>query len=97
MAKSYSQVQSDYKFIAIIEFLFQQTGPVSGTAIARALDIPHGTVMSHLIPAVECKWVKVSSDLYEIGIRVPGMYSAYKMGLICQRDQIERKLSALEA
>jgi DNA-binding IclR family transcriptional regulator len=58
MKKTYNAVQSNYKFIDIMEFLHQQTGPVSGTQIAKALDIPHGTVMSHLQPAIERRWVR---------------------------------------
>lgn len=95
--KSYTPVQSDYKFIDIIEHLLQQTGPVTGTQIAKALGLPHPTVMSHLVVAVDRKWVKTSGDLYEPGLRLMGMYSAYKMGLIGQRDDLDKKIALLEA
>jgi len=96
-AKSYNPVQSDHKYIDIIEHLFQQPGPVSGTAIAKALGIPHGTVMSHLVVAVERKWARQTGELYEPGLRLMGMYSAFKMGLVGQRDALDRKIAILEA
>lgn len=94
--KTYNPVQSNYKFIDIIEYMLQQTGPVSGTQIAKALDIAHGTVMSHLTTAVERKWVKSSGELYEPGLRLLGMYSAYKMGLASKIETLQSELNKLE-
>lgn len=96
-AKTYTPVQSDHKFIDIIEYLHQQAGPVSGSQISKALEIPHATVMSHLIVALDRKWVKQTGDLYEPGLRLAGMYSAYKMGLITKIDTLQRDLKKLEA
>lgn len=95
--KTYTPVMSNYKFIDIMEYILQQTGPVTATQIARALEIPHSTVMSHLKPAVERKWVKQAGDLYEPGLRLMGMYSAYKMGLVSKIDTLQRELNTLEA
>lgn len=96
MKKTYNPVQSNYKFIDIIEFLHQQMGPVSGSAIAKALDMPHGTVMSHLQPAIERKWVRVVGELFEAGPRVSGLYAAYLQGLKDKRTSIEREITKLE-
>jgi len=97
MSKSYNPVQSDYKFIDIIEYLHQQTGPVSGAQISRALEIPHATVMSHLVVALDRKWVRQNGDLYEPGIRLAGMYSAYKLGLQTKIETMQGELDQLEA
>lgn len=94
---TYNPVLSNYKFIDILEYIFQQTGPVTATQISKALDIPHGTVMSHLKPALERKWIKQTGDLYEPGLRIMGMYSAYKMGLVNKIDTLQRDLNTLEA
>jgi DNA-binding IclR family transcriptional regulator len=94
--KTYNPVQSNYKFIDIIEFLHQQMGPVSGSSIAKALDLPHGTVMSHLQTAVERKWVRMVGDLYEAGPRISGMYAAYLQGLKDRKTSIEREITTLE-
>lgn len=95
-AKTYTPVQSNYKFIDILEYLFQQTAPVTGAHIARALDIPHGTVMSQLQPAVERKWVKLTGEQFEPGLRLMGMYSAYKMGLASRIETLQSELNLLE-
>lgn len=94
--KTYNAVQSNYKFIDIMEFLHQQMGPVSGTAIAKALDLPHGTVMSHLQPAIERKWVRVTGELFEAGGRISGLYAAYLQGLKDRKVSIEREITTLE-
>ncbi len=96
-AKTYNPVQSNYKFIDLIEHIHQQTGPVTATQISRALGLPHATVMSHLVTAVERKWVKQTGDLYEPGLRIVGMYSAYKMGLQSKIDTLQGELKTLEA
>lgn len=96
-AKSYNPVQSDYKFIDIIEYMLQQTGPVSGTQIAKALGIPHPTVMSHMVVALDRKWIKhATGELYEPGLRLMGMYSAYKVGLANRIDTLQSELNKLE-
>ncbi len=95
--KTYNPVNSDHKVIDIVEYLHQQTGPVSGSQIAKALGMPIPTVMSHMVVLLQRKWVNAQNGLYEPGLRLAGMYSAYKMGLIGQRDEIERKIAVLEA
>jgi DNA-binding IclR family transcriptional regulator len=96
MSNTYKPVQSDYKFIDIIEFLHQQTRPVSGAEISRALDLPHPTVMSHLTVALERKWVKQTGEQYEPGVRLAGMYSAFKLGLQTRINAQQEELNTLE-
>ena len=96
-AKSYNRVASDMKLIEIVEYLLQQTEPKSGSDIGRALGMPHGTVMSHLASLLDAKWVKQTGAAYEPGLRLMGMYSAYKLGVVGQRDALDRKLALLEA
>jgi DNA-binding IclR family transcriptional regulator len=97
MKKStYTPVQSNYKFIDILEFLCQQTGPASGTQIAHALEMAHGTVMSHLQPALDRKWVRQVGEMYEVGSRISGMYAIYLQGLKDRKASIEREITKLE-
>ena len=97
MKKTYNPVLSNYKYIDIIEFILMQTGPVTATQISRALELPHATTMSHLVTAVERKWIRQAGDLYEPGLRIVGMYSAYKSGLQSKIDKLQNELSKLEA
>lgn len=94
--KTYTPVQSDHKFIDIIEYLHQQTGPISATAISSGLGIPHATVMSHLVVALERKWVRMSGSAYESGSRISGMYAVYLQGLKDRRCDIDREITLLE-
>jgi len=94
--KTYNPVQSDHKFIDIIEFLHQQTAPVSAASISRALDLPHATVMSHMVVALERKWVRMNGEAYESGSRISGMYAVYLQGLKDRRTDIDREIRQLE-
>lgn len=96
-AKSYRPVQSNYKLMDIFEYILQQTEPVTATQISKGVDVDHSCVMTHLVTLVERKWLAQKGDLYEPGLRIMGMYSAFKMGLVGQRDEIDRKLAILEA
>lgn len=95
--KSYTPVEADNKLIDIVEFLFQQTRPVQAKEISEGTGYAHGTVMSHLIVLLERKWVRMEGERYEIGPRVPGMYSAYKMGLEHKIAKLRDELNLLEA
>jgi DNA-binding IclR family transcriptional regulator len=94
--KTYNPVQSDHKFIDIIEFLHQQTAPVSAAAISRALNIPHATIMSHMIVALERKWARMNGEAYESGSRISGMYAVYLQGLKDRRSDISGEIEQLE-
>lgn len=95
-AKTYNPVQSDHKFIDIVEFLHQQTGPVSAAAISRALDIPYGTIMSHMVVALDRKWARMNGEGYESGSRISGIYAVYLQGLKDRRSDINREIQQLE-
>lgn len=97
MATSYTRIQSDMKLIEIVEHLLRQIEPQAGMDIARALDMPYGTVMSHLASLMDAKWVAPSGGNYAPGPRLMGMYSAYKMGLQAQLSKIQTELNTLEA
>lgn len=95
-AKTYNPVQSDHKLIDIIEFLHQQTGPVSATAISRALQMPHATVMSHMVVALDRKWARMNGEAYEPGARISAIYAVYLQGLKDRRNGIDQEIKQLE-
>lgn len=97
MSKSYTQIASDHKLIDIVEYLHQQTAPVTAAEIARALSLAHGTVMSHLATLLDRKWLRLDGDRYESGPRIAGMYAAYRAGLEHRIDHLQRELQSLEA
>jgi len=97
MAKSYTRIQSDMKLIEIVEHLLRQNEPQAGMDIARALEMPYGTVMSHLASLIDAKWIAPTGGNYEPGPRLMGMYSAYKMGMQSKLEKIQTELNTLEA
>jgi len=97
MANSYTRIQSDMKLIEIVEYLHQQIEPQSGADIARALNMPHGTVMSHVAGLLDAKWIKQTGSSYEPGTRLMGMYSAYRRGLQDKIETLQGELNTLEA
>lgn len=96
MSKSYTQIVSDHKLIDIVEYLHQQPRAVSAAEISRTLGMAHGTVMSHLATLLERKWVRMDGDRYESGVRIAGMYAAYKTGLEQKIVVLQRELKSLE-
>jgi DNA-binding IclR family transcriptional regulator len=96
MAKSYTRIQSDMKLIEIVEHLLRQIEPQAGMDIARALEMPYGTVMSHLASLMDAKWVAPEGGNYAPGSRLMGMYSAYKTGLRAKIEKTQTELNNLE-
>lgn len=94
---SYARIAALDKAIDIIEYLHQQGGPVTAAEIARSLGIPQGTVMCHLATLLDRKWLRMTGDCYEPGVRLAGMYSAYKMGIENKISALSRELTSLEA
>ncbi|WP_027390879.1 helix-turn-helix domain-containing protein [Chrysiogenes arsenatis] len=93
--KTYTPVMSSYKLIDIMEFLHQQSTAVSAAEIARGLELPHGTVMSHLSVLLERKWVRMSGALYEPGNRISALYAAYVQALKHKRHTLDGEIATL--
>lgn len=97
MAKTtYKRIEAAAKFVQIVEFLHQQTGPVSAGRIAEEVGLPLGTVQCHLATALDAKWLRQVGGEYESGPRISGMYAAYVMGLEVKRDGLTRELETLK-
>jgi len=94
--KSYHPVQSDFKYMDILEFLFSQISPVSAGEIGRALGMDVNTAMNHIQAGVDYKWIRSVGTLYEPGPRMAGLYAAYLQGLKDRKAAIDREISTLE-
>lgn len=94
---SYARIAVLDKAIDIIEYLHQQGGPVTVAEISNSLGIPQGTVMCHLVTLLDRKWLRMTGNSYEPGVRLAGMYSAYKMGIENKISALSRELTSLEA
>lgn len=97
MAKnSYKRCESDRKFTEIIEFLHQQTSPVTAKEIETALKIPAGTVMTKIAWGIDCRWVRQTGDGFEPGPAIAGMHIGYVHGLKTKRDNLTTEINQLE-
>ena len=65
--RSYKQIKSVGLAVEILRFLSEQTELVSGGEVAKALDIPLGTAMCHLVTLEAAEFVERSGNLYELG------------------------------
>lgn len=65
--KTYRRVDSVKKAVGILRFLAEQRGPVSGAEVSRAVELPVGTVMCHLVTMEDDRMVRRIGDHWELG------------------------------
>ncbi|MBN1104722.1 MAG: helix-turn-helix domain-containing protein [Deltaproteobacteria bacterium] len=65
--KSYRRIGAVVKTIQILRYLAEQRGPVSGADAARALELPVGTVMCHLVTLEDDRLVRRIGEHWELG------------------------------
>ena len=79
----------------ILEFLAHQQTPVTGQEVARALDLPHGTVMCHLATLDDVQFVRCVGDSYELGMKLSLFWARKKARLEAQRIRLDRAIEIL--
>ncbi|MEA5113056.1 MAG: helix-turn-helix domain-containing protein [Geobacteraceae bacterium] len=95
MATTYRRIESDKKAFEILDFLGQQKGPVPGSEIARATNMPVATAMSHLATMGDINVVRQIGDGWELGMRMPLLWARYKSNLEARRERINQELETL--
>lgn len=68
MGTSYRRIEAVRVSISILHFLSDQKEPVVGQEVARAMDIPHGTVMCHLKTLEDERLVRCVGDAWELDL-----------------------------
>lgn len=96
MAQSYKIIDSVRKATEILEHLAHQKEPVSGSDVARAVNLPKGTVMCHLVTLEETNLIRRVGDSFELGMGAALLWARKKALLEGVRDRAERNLVALE-
>ncbi len=64
---TYTRIAAVEKTIQVLRFLADQKEPVSGRAVALALDIPVGTTMCHLVTLEDQRMVRRIGEHWELG------------------------------
>lgn len=65
--RSYKRIAAVATSVSILRHLAEQRGPVAGVDVARALNLPAGTVMCHLVTLEDDRMVRRIGEHYELG------------------------------
>lgn len=95
MSKSYRRIESLTKGLEILEYLAEQKEPVSGPDIARAVGLPVGTVMCHVITLEEKNHVQRIGDRFRLGMMMAILWARVKSNLETQRERIDQELESI--
>lgn len=85
--KSYKRIEAVRVSVGLLRFLAEQKGPVSGQEVARAVDVPHGTVMCHLVTLEGERLVRSIGGAWELDMGVAMFWARHKAQL---EDRIAR-------
>ncbi len=94
--KSYKRIEAVRKAGEILKFLANEKEPVSGQEIARAVNIPVGTVMCHMITLEELGFVVSVGERFNLGMALALIWARVKSSLEVEKERIEKNLNDLE-
>jgi len=81
MATSYRRIEAVRVSINILRQLSEQKEAVSGQDLARAMDMPHGTVMCHLSTLEEERLVRCVGGAWELDMGMAMFWARKKAQL----------------
>ena len=96
MAKSYRKIEGVLKTGGILKYMADQKEAVGGNEIAKALDMPQGTVMSHLASLEELNFVTRVGERFDLGMGLALFWARKKSRLEGERSRIDRDIEELE-
>ncbi|MBW2606385.1 MAG: helix-turn-helix domain-containing protein [Deltaproteobacteria bacterium] len=94
--KSYRRIRSLQKAIEILQYLAEQSNPVSAYNIADFVGLPYGTLMTHLVTFEDAGFVRKVGEKWELGFSVALIRAKIKKNLEVERDEINRKIGQFE-
>lgn len=81
MTSSYKRIEAVKVAIRILRLLADQKDPVNGNEVARALDLPHGTVMCHLSTLEDERLVRSVGGAWEMDMGLALFWARHKATL----------------
>lgn len=78
---SYRRIEAVRGTVKILRFLAEQKEAVSGQEIARAVDMPHGTVMCHLATLEDERFVRSVGGAWELDMGLALFWARHKAQL----------------
>lgn len=93
---TYKRIESVKTAITVLRFLAEQKGPVAGQDVAKALDLPGGTVMCHLATLEDEGLVRSVGGAYELGTAMSLFWARYKSQVETKIERLQGELKQLE-
>jgi DNA-binding IclR family transcriptional regulator len=93
---SYKRIEAVRATVKILRFLAEQKEAVGGQEIARAVDIPHGTVMCHLATLEDEHLVRSIGGVWELDMGLALFWARRKAQLEGRIARNTRELEQLE-
>lgn len=78
---TYKRIEAVKVTIRILRFLSEQREAVSGQEVARAIDMPHGTVMCHLATLEDERLVRSVGGAWELDMGLALFWARHKAQL----------------
>lgn len=92
---SYRRIEAVSKTGDILKHLAAQKTPATGPDVARAVGLPTGTAMCHLVTLADIGFVRQVGDGWELGMGLALLWARVKSNLEGQRDRINRDLESI--
>jgi len=93
--KSYRRIGAVKTAAAILDQVGRSRG-ATARELADGLQLPYGTVMSHLATLAECGYVRQDGESFRVGQKLGVFWAMLRADLQGQRDKIDEMLAALE-
>lgn len=93
---TYKKIEAVRKAGEVLKYLSSQKDAVTGAELAKAVNLPMGTVMCHLVTLEELGFVQRIGDGYRLGMGLALMWARVKSGLEGERVRVERDLGEIE-
>ena len=91
---SYKRIGAVKTAAAVLDRLAETHG-AKAKELAEALQLPYGTVMSHLATLSDCGYVRQEGERFVLGRKFAAYWAMLKAELEEQRDKISSALAAL--
>jgi len=96
VSKSYKRIEAVRKAGEILKHLAYVKEPITGADIAKAVDLPVGTVMCHMATLEDLGFVQGVGDKWKLGMGLALIWARVKSSLEADRQRIEDNLKGLE-
>lgn len=93
---TYKKIEAVRKAGEVLKYLSSQKDAVTGPELAKAVDMPVGTVMCHLATMEEMGFIQSVGDGYRLGMGLALIWARVKSNLEGDRARVERALGEIE-